>query len=87
MGFTMVQLLPCAEFSDPAKWGYNPRQLMALHRSYGTPQVLAGGVLFVFFGGGGGVFVGRGAQVGGRRSGLGGWMPWGSVGGGTRSWR
>ena len=31
-----VQLMPLAEHSDA--WGYNPRQLMALHGAYGSPD-------------------------------------------------
>lgn len=37
-GFTAVQLMPIAEHSD--LWGYNPRQLLALHRAFGTPNDL-----------------------------------------------
>lgn len=36
-GFTAVQLMPLAEHSDA--WGYNPRQLMSLHGSFGSPNV------------------------------------------------
>jgi hypothetical protein len=43
LGFTMLELMPCSEFSDPAKWGYSPRQLMALQEDYGTPEVGAPG--------------------------------------------
>lgn len=38
-GFTMLELMPCQEHSDP--WGYNPRQLLALHRGIGTPEDMA----------------------------------------------
>lgn len=37
-GFTAVQLMPISEHSD--LWGYNPRQLLALHRALGTPDDL-----------------------------------------------
>eukprot|EP00884_Botryococcus_braunii_P002910 jgi/Botrbrau1/1261/Bobra.0163s0054.1 len=37
-GFTCVQLMPIAEYSD--RWGYNPRQLMAVHGPYGSPDDL-----------------------------------------------
>ncbi len=37
-GFTMLELMPCQEHSDP--WGYNPRQLLALQRALGTPEVM-----------------------------------------------
>lgn len=30
--------MPIAEYSD--RWGYNPRQLMAVHGRYGTPDDL-----------------------------------------------
>jgi len=36
LGVTAVQLLPLSEHSDA--WGYSPRQLMALHPAYGTPD-------------------------------------------------
>eukprot|EP00198_Chlamydomonas_reinhardtii_P005063 XP_001694399.1 predicted protein [Chlamydomonas reinhardtii] len=35
-GFTAVQLMPLAEYSDV--WGYNPRLLMSLHGKYGSPE-------------------------------------------------
>lgn len=35
-GFTAVQLMPMTEHSDA--WGYNPRQLLALHRAFGAPD-------------------------------------------------
>nr|QKY15164.1 starch branching enzyme (1,4-alpha-glucan branching enzyme II) (SBE2) [Polytomella parva] len=35
LGFTAVQLMPLTEHSD--SWGYNPRQLLALHGKYGSP--------------------------------------------------
>jgi 1,4-alpha-glucan branching enzyme len=35
-GFTAVQLMPILEHSD--LWGYNPRQFLSLHGSYGTPD-------------------------------------------------
>jgi len=39
MGFTAVELMPMAEFSLAMEnWGYNPRQLLALHPDYGTPD-------------------------------------------------
>ena len=38
LGFTQVQLMPLTEHSDA--WGYNPRQLLALHGAYGTPDDL-----------------------------------------------
>jgi hypothetical protein len=31
-------MMPIAEYSD--KWGYNPRQLMAVHGPYGSPDDL-----------------------------------------------
>ncbi|KAK9822655.1 hypothetical protein WJX81_004831 [Elliptochloris bilobata] len=37
-GFTAVQLMPITEHSDA--WGYNPRQLLAVHGAYGTPDEL-----------------------------------------------
>lgn len=39
LGFTLLELMPCQEHSDP--WGYNPRQLLALHRGLGTPEDMA----------------------------------------------
>jgi len=36
LGFTAVQLMPILEHSD--LWGYNPRQFLALHGAYGTPD-------------------------------------------------
>ncbi|KAL6751388.1 glycoside hydrolase superfamily [Haematococcus lacustris] len=38
LGFTAVQLMPITEFSDA--WGYNPRQLLAVHGAYGSPDQL-----------------------------------------------
>ena len=38
LNFTAVQLMPICEHSDA--WGYNPRQLMAVHGAYGTPDDL-----------------------------------------------
>jgi 1,4-alpha-glucan branching enzyme len=38
LGFTAVQLMPICEHSDA--WGYNPRQLLAVHGAYGTPDDL-----------------------------------------------
>lgn len=34
LGFTCVQVMPVTEHSD--LWGYNPRQLMAVHGGYGS---------------------------------------------------
>lgn len=48
LGFTMLELMPCSEFSDPAKWGYSPRQLMALYAGYGTPEVCSGFVAVMY---------------------------------------
>ncbi|KAI3423988.1 hypothetical protein D9Q98_009821 [Chlorella vulgaris] len=39
LGFTMLELMPCQEHSDP--WGYSPRQLLALQRSLGSPEDMA----------------------------------------------
>ena len=36
LGFTAVQVMPITEHSD--RWGYNPRQLMAVHGAYGEPD-------------------------------------------------
>ena len=36
MGFTAVQMLPTTEFSG--LWGYNPRQMHAVHGPYGSPE-------------------------------------------------
>ena len=38
MGFSTVQLLPVNESTD--KWGYSPKNLMAPHPAYGTPDQL-----------------------------------------------
>jgi len=38
LGFTSIQLMPLAEFSDA--WGYNPRQLLSIHGRYGSPEDL-----------------------------------------------
>ena len=38
LNFTAVQLMPICEHSDA--WGYNPRQLMAVHGAYGAPDDL-----------------------------------------------
>eukprot|EP00191_Tetraselmis_sp_GSL018_P007336 CAMPEP_0177609820 /NCGR_PEP_ID=MMETSP0419_2-20121207/19359_1 /TAXON_ID=582737 /ORGANISM="Tetraselmis sp., Strain GSL018" /LENGTH=641 /DNA_ID=CAMNT_0019104903 /DNA_START=286 /DNA_END=2211 /DNA_ORIENTATION=- len=40
-GFTSIELMPLAEFSYATeRWGYNPRQLLALHGPYGKPDDL-----------------------------------------------
>lgn len=36
LNFTAVQVMPLTEHSD--RWGYNPRQLLAVHGPYGTPD-------------------------------------------------
>ncbi len=36
MGFSAIQLLPVNESTD--KWGYSPKNLMAPHPAYGTPD-------------------------------------------------
>jgi hypothetical protein len=38
LGFTAIQLMPISEFADA--WGYNPRQLLAVHGPYGSPDDL-----------------------------------------------
>jgi len=38
LGVTCVQLMPLCEHAD--KWGYSPRQLLALHQAYGAPDEL-----------------------------------------------
>mmetsp|Transcript_6640 Transcript_6640/g.16965 ORF Transcript_6640/g.16965 Transcript_6640/m.16965 type:complete len:708 (+) Transcript_6640:398-2521(+) len=38
-GFTSIEVMPMAEFSYATeRWGYNPRQLLALHGPYGKPD-------------------------------------------------
>eukprot|EP00189_Rhodosorus_marinus_P009067 CAMPEP_0184752574 /NCGR_PEP_ID=MMETSP0315-20130426/43648_1 /TAXON_ID=101924 /ORGANISM="Rhodosorus marinus, Strain UTEX LB 2760" /LENGTH=547 /DNA_ID=CAMNT_0027231913 /DNA_START=1256 /DNA_END=2899 /DNA_ORIENTATION=+ len=41
LGFTALELMPMAEFSHATEsWGYNPRQLLAIHPEYGSPDMM-----------------------------------------------